>query len=152
MKKVQIEGFQVIGIAVRTTNENNQAKQDIGFLWHKLMSENIITKIPNIIDETIYAIYTDYESDHTKPYTTILGYKVSSLNDIPDGMIGKKIESATYTKFVAKGDLTDNAVIDVWNEIWNIDIDRTYQSDFETYGEKAIDPKNGEADIFISVI
>jgi len=27
-------------------------------------------------------------------------------------MVGKTIESSTYTKFTAKGDLTDNAVID----------------------------------------
>jgi len=31
-----------------------------------------------------------------------------------------------------------------------MDIERTYQSDFEMYGEKAIDPTNGEADIFIA--
>lgn len=146
-----MNAFQIIGISVRTTNENGQAKKDIGGLWQKFMSENMQEKIPNIIDETIYAVYTDYEGDHTKPYTTILGYKVWSLDQIPEGMIGKEIEGATYTKFTAKGDLTNNAVIDEWGKIWNLDLDRTYTSDFEMYGEKAVDPTNGEADIFIAV-
>ena len=137
-----MNSFQIIGISVRTTNENGKAKKDIGELWAKFMSENISDQIPNIEDKTIYAVYTDYEGDHTKPYTTILGYKVPNLNEIPKGMVGKKIESTSYIKFTAKGDLTDNAVIDVWNSIWTMNIDRTYKSDFETYGEKAINPKN----------
>ncbi|MEP1487147.1 MAG: GyrI-like domain-containing protein [Algibacter sp.] len=151
MEKLQMNAFQIIGISVRTTNENGKAKKDIGALWETFMSENLIENIPNIKDETIYAVYTDYEGDHTKPYTTILGYKVGSLNLIPEGMVGKTIENATYTKFTAKGDLTKNAVIDQWLKIWNTDIDRAYKSDFEIYGKKAIDPTNGEADIFISV-
>ena len=146
-----MNAFQIIGISIRTTNENGKAKQDIGALWRTFMSENLIENIPNIKDETIYAVYTDYEGDHTKPYTTILGYKVGSLSVIPEGMVGKTIESATYTKFTAKGDLTKNAVVDQWLKIWNTDIDRAYKSDFEMYGEKAVDPTNGEADIFISV-
>jgi len=70
MKKLQINSFQIIGISVRTTNENGQAKKDIEKLWGEFMSENMLKKIPNVTDETIYAIYTDYEGDHTKPYTT----------------------------------------------------------------------------------
>ncbi len=151
MKTVKVNEFLIIGISVRTTNENGQAKKDIGELWGKFMSENMLDKIPNIKDETIYAVYTDYESDHTKPYTTILGYRVNSLNEIPEGMVGKQIETTTYTKFIVKGNLTDNAVIDEWNKIWNTDLNRTYTADFETYGEKAIDPTNGEAEIYVAV-
>ncbi len=79
MQKVKIEPFKVIGIAVRTTNENGKSAQDIGQLWGKFMSEGISDKIPNKINDTIFSIYTNYESDHTKPYDTILGCKVSFL-------------------------------------------------------------------------
>ena len=137
MNRLQVNEFLIIGISVRTINEDGQAKKDIGELWKRFMSENMLEKTPNIKDETIYAVYTDYESDHTKPYTTILGYKVNSLNDIPEGMVGKKIETSNYTKFVAKGDLTDNAVIDEWVKIWNTNLSRTYTADFEAYGEKS---------------
>jgi len=151
MEKLQMNAFQIIGISVRTSNEEGKAKADIGGLWAKFMSENMLEKIPNVTDETIYAVYTDYEVDHTKPYTAILGHKVTSLVEIPEGMVGKTIESSSYFKFTAKGDLTDNAVIDEWVKIWNMDMDRTYTADFETYGEKAANPSDGEADIFISI-
>ena len=151
MNTLQVSKFYVIGLSVRTTNENGKAKKDIGALWHKFMSENIFEKLPHATDQTIYAVYTDYESDHTKPYTTILGYKVTDLNTIPEGMVGKQINSGNYTQFIAKGDLTNNAVIDQWIKIWDSDLDRTYSSDFEVYGEKAIDPTNGEAELFIAI-
>ena len=151
MKNEKMEEFQVIGIAVRTTNENGQGKKDIEALWAKLMSENSSSKIPNIIEQAIYSVYTDYESDYTKPYTTILGYKVASLDSIPEGMVGIKIEPANYIKFTAKGDLSEGVVVKTWDKIWGQELNRAYLSDFEVYGEKAANPKDAEVDIYISV-
>ncbi|MCT4580796.1 MAG: GyrI-like domain-containing protein [Flavobacteriales bacterium] len=150
MKKRQIEAFHIVGIWVKTTNQNNQAKKDIGELWQKFMSANLSETLPNIQDPTIYAVYTEYEGDHTQPYTTILGYRVHSLDHIPDGMKAATIEKGSYYQFTAQGDLTKNAVVDVWNKIWEEDLNRTYTTDFEVYGEKAADPTNGEADIYIA--
>ncbi|HIP37775.1 MAG TPA: AraC family transcriptional regulator [Crocinitomix sp.] len=149
--KVILESFKVIGITVRTTNENGQAGIDIPKLWNKFMSESVLTKIPNKITEEIYSIYTEYESDHTKPYTTILGCKVSSLATIPDGMTGFTFQGGNYKKFIAKGDLTQGAVYQEWSKIWNLDLKRTYTADFEIYGEKAQDQQNAEVDIFIAL-
>lgn len=98
MSNQKIQQFSVIGISVRTTNENGQASQDIPALWNKFMTEEIAEQIPNKIDNSIYCIYTEYEKDHTKPYTTILGCKVRNLDTIPIGMIGKTFEEATYTR------------------------------------------------------
>ncbi|WP_268849360.1 GyrI-like domain-containing protein [Flavobacterium aestivum] len=147
----KIKSFCVIGISVRTTNENGQAGQDIPALWNKFMAEGITEKIPNKFDDTLFCVYTDYEKDHTKPYTTILGCKVENLSNIPNGMVGKTFEEAEYEKFVAKGDIFQGMVFDEWTKIWNSDLDRTYTADFEVYGEKAQNPKNAEVDIFIAV-
>lgn len=151
MEIVKIDAFQLIGIAVRTTNADQQAARDIGMLWNKFISEEILLKIPHKIDDSIYAVYTEYESDHTGYYTTILGCKVSKTTIPPAGMVGKEIEGGSYQKFTAKGDLTQNAVVEVWNEVWASNIKRLYTADFEVYGEKAADPTNGEADIFIAI-
>jgi len=151
MKQVNKGGFNVIGISVRTTNENGKAAEDIGALWGRFATENIASKIPNIIDETVYAVYTDYEGDYTKPYTAIVGFKVADLDSIPNGMEGKSVDGATYNKFIAKGDLTGPAIIEQWEKIWKMNLNRKYTSDFETYGEKAADPTNGEAEIYIAV-
>jgi len=91
-----IESFYVIGIAVRTSNENGQAAQDIPALWNRFMSDNMMAQIPNKTDGAVYCIYTDYQKDHTKPYTTIIGCKVSTLDEVPKGMIGKTIEGGSF--------------------------------------------------------
>ncbi len=151
MDKVTIKAFKVIGISVRTTNENGQSAKDIGELWNKFMTEGILAKIPNKVDNTIYSIYTEYESDHTKPYTTILGCKVSTIDTIPNGMTAKTFNGGNYTKFVAKGDLTKGAVYDEWSKIWSTDLEREYTADFEVYGEKAQNPNDAEVEIFIAI-
>jgi predicted transcriptional regulator YdeE len=151
MSNQKIEKFNVIGISVRTTNENGQAGQDIPALWNKFMTEGIANQIPNKIDNSLFCIYTEYEKDHTKPYTTILGCKVENLNTIPNGMVGKTFEEATYKKHIAKGNILQGMVFDQWTKIWNSDLDRTFTSDFEVYGEKAQNIENAEVDIFIAV-
>jgi len=138
---MNIPAFNVIGISIRTTNENQQAAQDIGALWHRFMTEGIIENIPNKVDSTIYSIYTEYEEDYTKPYTTILGCKVSSLDNIPEGMVGKRIAAADYQQFTSKGD----AVYQTWVEIWNTDLPRAYTADLEVYKSK------DEVEIFIAI-
>ncbi|MGR3856953.1 GyrI-like domain-containing protein [Chryseobacterium indologenes] len=151
MNKVKIEPFKVIGIAVRTTNENGQAGKDIPVLWEKMISKNIVNSIPNKIDNTIYSIYTDYEKDHTKPYTTVLGCKVENLDNIPEGMVGYTFDGGEYLKFITKGDLSKGLVINEWIKIWEMDLNRTFTADFEVYGEKAQNPSDAEVDIFIAV-
>jgi len=151
MSNLTIQKFSVIGVSVRTTNENGQAGRDIPALWHKFMSEGVLEKIPNKIDNSIYCIYTEYEKDHTKPYTTILGCKVSGLQTIPDGMVGKTFDEAKYTKIVAQGNILQGMVFNEWTKIWNSNLDRTFTADFEVYGEKAQNPENAEVDIFIAI-
>ena len=147
----KIQKFSVIGISVRTTNENGQAGQDIPALWNKFMTEGIAEQIPSKMDSSLYCIYTEYEKDHTKPYTTILGCKVENLDVIPDGMVGKFFGEATYAKHVAKGNIMEGMVFGEWTKIWNSDLNRTFIADFEIYGEKAQNPMDAEVDIFVGV-
>ena len=140
MQKVTIDPFYVIGIAVTTTNVNGKSAKDIGQLWGKFMSEGIIDQIPAKIDESIFSVYTNYQGDHTMPYDTIVGCKVSSLDNVPEGMVGQAFGGGTFGKFVSKGDLTKGVVFGTWTEIWEKDLDRVYTADFELYGGKALNP------------
>ena len=151
MNKVKIEPFKIIGISVRTTNENGRAAKEIAELWGKFMSVNISDAIPNKIDNTVYSIYTDYESDHTKPYTAILGCKVENFDTIPDGMIGKSFDGGNYVKLSAKGDLTKGLIVNKWSQIWEMGLERLFTADFEVFGEKAQNPLNAEIDFLIAV-
>lgn len=142
----------VIGIAVRTSNADGAGIRDIGNLWKRFMEENILAAIPDKADNTVYSVYTDYEGDYTQPYTTILGCRVNSLDEIPEGMVGKSIQGGDYVLFSAKGDLSQGVVGDKWMEIWQSDLKRSYRADFEVYGEKAANALDAEVDIWIGVL
>lgn len=151
MQTVIIEPFKIIGISIQTTNENNQASKDIAALWGRFMEENLLTKIPNKACSDIYSLYTSYESDHTQPYTTILGCRVESLDEIPVGMIGKSIVGGKYFKTSTKGDLMQGLIVKQWEKIFGMDLDRTYVADFEIYGKKAQNPSAAEVDVFVGI-
>ena len=153
MSNQVIQKFYVIGISVRTTNENGQSAKDIETLWTKFWGEEIQQQIPNKINEDIYAVYTDYETDFTKPYTTIIGSAVSSLENIPNGFVGITIENTTYQKFISKGKMPD-AVFNTWLEIWGdkeLNLKRSYKADFTIHGKKYYDGDNAEVETYIAV-
>lgn len=151
MKEMQIESFDVVGIKVRTANDGSAGK-DLPMLWGKFMGEQLKDKIPNKINDSIYCLYTNYDGDHTEPYDAILGCRVSSIEDIPEGMVVHNIESTNGAKFTAKGSLIKGeAVINTWFEIWKSGLDRTFTTDFEVYDERSSDIENAEVDIYISI-
>jgi len=151
MQKVNIESFKVIGIGITTTNANGQSGQDIGQLWGRFMAEGIADRIPKKLDKNIFSIYTNYQGDHTMPYDTIIGCKVDSLENIPEGMVGEAFDGGTYTKVVAKGDLTKGLVYETWKDIFEMNLNREFKADFELYGEKAQNPENAEVEVFVGV-
>nr|WP_205600661.1 MULTISPECIES: effector binding domain-containing protein [unclassified Flavobacterium] len=153
MNNQTIQRFYVIGISTRTTNENGQSAKDIETLWGKFWGEEIQKQIPNKVSDEIYAVYTDYETDFTGAYTTIVGLPVSSLENIPKGFVGITIETAEYQKFVSKGKMPE-AVFNTWLEIWGnkeLNTKRAYQADFTIHEKKYYDGDNAEVETFISV-
>lgn len=151
MTKETVKKRKVIGIWVRTTNHESQALSDIQALWGRFISEAIPEQIPNRVNDTVYCIYTDYEEDHTKPYTTVLACEVSSLENIPEGMKGLEIGGGDYVKFHAAGDLMQGVVGEAWYKIWGSDLDRRYTNDYEVYDSRSADRGNAEVDIYVGI-
>ncbi|NND33371.1 MAG: effector binding domain-containing protein [Saprospiraceae bacterium] len=151
MQKVKIEPFKIIGISVRTTNENGQAAKEIADLWAKFMSENIIAKIPDKIDDTVYSLYTDYDGDHTQPFTAILGCQVKSLNIIPKGMLGRSFAGGNYVKTSARGNLANGLIVKEWMKIWERGLNRRFTVDFEVFDARAQNPIDAEIDFLVAV-
>ena len=143
--------IHIVGLKIRTTNQELRAAKDIPALWNRFIREGISTQIINKQDTDIYCIYTEYEGDHNLPYTTLLGHRVPDLNNIPEGLVGMTFQKETYELFIAKGDLQKGVIVNKWMEIWNSNLNRTYQADFEIYGSKALDPKKAEVDIYVGV-
>lgn len=147
-----IDDFKIIGIGVETSNENNQSMLDLGNLWQRFYSDNVAAQIPNKLSNDVYSIYTDYTTDYTGKYTSIIGLQVSSLESIPAGMVGREFSGGNYQVFTAKGKLPET-VITTWEQIWQKDstLKRRYSTDFEIYTDKSQQDDNSEVDIYIAV-
>ncbi|WP_159800633.1 GyrI-like domain-containing protein [Flavobacterium sp. MK4S-17] len=147
-----LETIYLTGIALKekTTNENNQAMQDCGRLWQEFESKGYFSKIDNKLENKIYAVYYDYEGDHTKPYSYFIGCRVAAGSLAPEGMENIVIPPGNYKIITAKGKMPD-CVADAWRTIWNSDIKRAYKADFEIYDGESFDWNNAEIAIFISV-
>jgi len=149
-KTQELPQFYIIGLSVKTTNQNAQSKTDIGNLFTKFMIENTVAKIPGKLSNDTYCLYTDYESGFMGPYTCVLGCKVKSLDSIPVGMVGKAVPAAKYNIYTSTGKLPD-CVMNTWINIWKSGPDRKYSCDFDVYGVKAQDPVHAEVETYVSV-
>jgi len=147
---VYIRICTVVGIGVRTTNKGGQAMQDIPPLWQRFYDESLSEKIPDRIDDEVLGLYSDYESDHTEPYTLIIGCRVNSFDSIPEDMVAKSVPSARYAVFTAQGKFPES-LIKKWQDIWTSDLYRTYTGDFEVYGEQFGDPENSEVEVYVAI-
>ena len=152
MKKIELEAFKLIGIALekKTSNENGQAGIDCGNLWQKFEKGDYANKIPGKLSDEIFAVYHQYDGDHTKPYAYFIGCKVSHETAVSEGMDSIMIPTGMYQQITAKGKIPD-CIINVWQTIWSADINRAYQVDFEVYDARSKDWNNAEVEVFLSV-
>jgi predicted transcriptional regulator YdeE len=148
--KIKGGNFYIVGISCRTTNKGGQSGKDIGELWDRFYQEKIMESIPNKVEQGVYNIYADYESDHMGPYTCILGCKVTSLDTVPVGLIGIHVPEAIYQVYTAKGKLPD-CVMNTWQNIWQQVNNRAFGTDFDYYGAEARDMANAKVETWLSV-
>lgn len=147
-----IDSFYIIGVSIRSSNENGQSVEDMGQLWGRFYAEGISNQIPEKESDAIYSVFMDYDSDYRGKYTALIGHKVSSLDTIPEGMVGKKIVGGTYQKVISKGKMPD-AIVESWKNIWEKDAElkRKYTNDFEIYGDNSDKGDTSEVEIYLSI-
>lgn len=153
MNNITIQEKKIIGMAIRTTNENGQAANDIELLWQKFWKDETIHQLEQKVSNDIYAVYTNYETDFTGYYDTIIGYEVNTLTVVPEGLIGLVIEGGDYAEYVSKGKMPE-AIFNTWLGIWadqEFNSRRSYKADFTVHGEKYNDGPEAEVETYISV-
>lgn len=137
-----------IGLELRTNNQ--ECSLAMPAHKDKFFNENILSKIPNKIDDSLLALYTDYEEDYTKSYSWILGCEVSSLDEVPEGLVGKVIPESKYAVFTTHGEFPAG-LIAVWQNIWNAGLNRLYSSDFEVYPSDFDPQQKPEVKVYIAI-
>lgn len=139
----------VVGISCRASNA--EAANVIPACWQAFLLNNAPAKIPHrVAPPVMYAVYSDYEKDWTKPYTYLLGCGVTRADKVPEGMEVRNIPEQTYAVFRAKGKMPDE-IVGVWAEVWSSDLPRTYTYDFELYDKRFTRPVAKEADVYVAV-
>ena len=128
---VQLPKRYIVGLAIKTNNE--RAMQDIPELCERFQ-DGWQEKITNAVNDDIVCSYMEYEGDHTKPYTYIIGCVVDSCDIIPEGMACKELEAGKYARVDVFGHYPES-LIDAWKEIWNSELDRKFTTDFEVYDQ-----------------
>jgi predicted transcriptional regulator YdeE len=147
----KIPAKTVIGISRRTSNADGRSTTDMMAAWAMFLQTNASAKIKNrSLPPTMYAVYSDYESDWQKEYSYLIGCGVTRTGTVPEGMELRKIPAQTYAVFTAKGQMPDE-ILAVWSLVWLSDLPRTYNFDFEVYDKRFTDPNQKEVDICVAI-
>jgi predicted transcriptional regulator YdeE len=140
----RLAAFTVIGPHVRTNNAAEMSGQDgkIGPLWQRFMGGEAET-IPGSIDpQTIFAVYSNYESDETGLYDLTLGKGVDSEHQAPANMRVLHIPAARYLVFpvaAANPDAIKNAWVSIYAHFEQYQAQRrAFTYDFERYSGNAV--------------
>ncbi|MFC5814241.1 GyrI-like domain-containing protein [Nonomuraea harbinensis] len=109
----------VVGFAVRTTNadEMDQARAKLPVLWRRAGAPGAFAHVPNRVGENLYAVLTDYESDHHGAYTQIVGTAVRTVPRLPEGMVAVRVPAARTLKVEARGPMPQ-ALVEAWQQVW----------------------------------
>lgn len=145
---VKVEEKTIVGIVARTKNSDKNRSQVIGSLWRDFYQKGIWSSITNKVTSKLLEIYTDYESDEKGEYNAILGYEVNSSDLNSADTVVKTIPGGLYAKFTINGN-PQNVVAKFWSEIWEMDLKRSFQCDFEEYQNDDMD--NSEIHVYISL-
>jgi predicted transcriptional regulator YdeE len=159
LRLIQKHSINIIGIAARTTNKD-EIDSDVAklpSLWQRFFQENIQEKIPNKVKPgCILSVYTDYESNEHGAYTVIIGCEVTSLKEVPHGMVAKVIPESSYALFTTQRGPVTTIISEAWKEIWQLQPSqlggsRRFSADFEVYDERSLNPQNAEVDIYLAI-
>lgn len=148
---IEKPAVKIMGISIWTINKDGIAGTDIYNLWQQWFQEGISDIIPGKINEDVYNLYCDYESDHSGRYRVIIGNLVKSIDRVPEGIIGRKFPKSKYAVYHQTGKLP-YVVFETWNHIVKEKkFERRYLADFDVYDMNAYDPENAKIDIFVSI-
>jgi predicted transcriptional regulator YdeE len=157
-KILGVKEFSVIGIEARTNNAKEMTDGAvIPKQWNRFFAEGILDRIPNKVNETIYALYTDYASDRNGDYTFFIGAEVSGTAVIPAGMVAKKMPAGKYAVVTSTRGPVQKMVPQAWQEVWSLEDKsqlggaRAYRTDFEVYDQRSRDPQDSQIDLFIGI-
>lgn len=133
----------VVGLSAVTSNNSPDMGVIIGNLWEEFYKSGINQSVKNKVNLFAIGLYSDYSGDN---YTVTVGNEVSKSEN--KELTVKVIPAGKYAKFSIHGNMV-TTVAEAWNEIWKMNLDRSFLGDFEEYLNNEID--NVDIDIYIAL-
>lgn len=138
-KMIEVAGFTVAGLSVRTLNrdEFNPDTAKLPVFWEHYVSSGQAEKTANRLpDSPIYGVYSDYESDANGFYTVTAGVQITQ-EATESGLDVIAIQKGNYLYFEATGPIPE-VLISTWGRIWDYFEDnpmyrRSFNTDYELY-------------------
>ncbi len=135
MEVVEVKGFEIQGLALRTRNEIEMNPETANIPKHvEYVDSNVVIDYQS--GARAYSVYCNYESDVNGYFDVLMGSdKVSSSNV---ELSSVSVLSGSYLKFEAEGEFPA-AVIAAWQSVWSYfsaqscEHERAYTTDFEHY-------------------
>ncbi len=147
-ERVDLKEKKVVGLKAWTNNGSPDMGRVIGGLWEDFYGKGIYSAIEDKSNEKALGIYTDYAGKELDDYSVMAACEVETVNRIPKGTASGTIPAGVYAKFMVKGDM-HKAVAEFWQELWNMDLPRSFVCDFEEYQNS--DMENAEIHIYIGL-
>lgn len=139
-----------VGIPIHTSNATHQ--KDVPALWERVFQERSFEHVANRKGDLLFAVYTDYEGNYTKPYTYMVACEVSKVSSLPSELQLLTVPAQSYALFANRGPFPDS-LVKSWQQIWDpkIDVLRAYATDFEVYPADFSPEGNAEIRVYISL-
>jgi predicted transcriptional regulator YdeE len=146
----QITPTTVAGISIRTVNA--KAFKEIPLHWKAFFENQILSQIPDKINDDIYAVYTKYDKVpqsaddiYSLGYTFIIGAAVSRTDRLPSTLVSTIVPATKRAVFPIEPGKPDLVAAE-WQKIWQMqELQRAFEPDYEHYSA------NGDIDILVSL-
>ncbi|MDL2327398.1 GyrI-like domain-containing protein [Ruminococcaceae bacterium OttesenSCG-928-A11] len=140
----KMDAFRIVGVKLRSTNENMQGMKDIPDFWGEVMSQSKQMEILPLMDAAPMGLLgvSVYNSDVSDAKVFDYFIAVATTKPTPEGMEEHTVPAATWAVFPCKKDMMGQVQMDIFTK-WMPDSGyRPLNSGYET-GEM----KSGAPDI-----
>ncbi len=152
-KIIEKNRFTVIGMDTLTTTEDNEDHKVVQELWDEFRPR--IDEVKNKKNPTRMVGIYKQRKNYPNRFAYIASVEVSTLSDIPKGMIPKIINGSKYAIFTYQGELCDidktyDYIYDEW--LPESDFDENKNGDnLEIFNINFPEENNSDVDIYIAI-
>ena len=130
------EDILIFGKQIQTTNEDMRALDDIKNIWDSLSKNNFLEGLQVKEQDTLVAVYKDYEDKERGKYNYILGAPVIDEGQgCPSHMVEVTLPTGRYYAYSVPSQEPKD-ILEAWKHIWTLDNDlfkRAFNIDYEWY-------------------